>query len=224
MVPAPVSRLTSTVAAAVDVARKPALVARLALWQRRPAGVLCVEQADLQLAPVAVYVEQQHALALAEFLAHLASSFEAAAAAAATAGGGAQHAGAAVAAGGAAAPASGTGDGEGSSRAGSEAAWTAATGSIMSPTAAAAAAAAAAAPARRLPELPPELEALLSGRSAGPAAAEQKVYIDVLRIATLELTISFMPAPFQPDPGERCMPVELFECSSLLPGRLGPCP
>ncbi|PSC70464.1 Methionine gamma-lyase isoform A [Micractinium conductrix] len=201
MVPAPVSRLTSTVAAAVDVARKPALVARLALWQRRPAGVLCVEQADLQLAPVAVYVEQQHALALAEFLAHLASSFEAAAAAAATAGGGAQHAGAAVAAGGAAAPASGTGDGEGSSRAGSEAAWTAATGSIMSPTAAAAAAAAAAAPARRLPELPPELEALLSGRSAGPAAAEQKVYIDVLRIATLELTISFMPAPFQPDPG-----------------------
>ena len=47
------------------------------------------------------------------------------------------------------------------------------------------------------------MQALLSGRgSAMLAPAEQKVYIDVLRIATLELTLSFMPAPFQPDPGK----------------------
>jgi hypothetical protein len=107
MVPAPFSKLTSTVAAAVDVQRKPALVARLALWQRRPAGVLCVELADLQLAPVAVYVEQQHALQLAEFLGGLSGSFEAAAAAAAAAAG---HGG-------------GSGGAESSSQAGSEASF-----------------------------------------------------------------------------------------------------
>ena len=245
MVPAPFSKLASTVAAAVDVQRKPALVARLALWQRRPAGVLCVELADLQLAPVAVYVEQQHALQLAEFLAGMSGSFEAAAAAPAAAG----HGG---------------GGGDGSSQAGSEASFHQA--------AVAAGAAAVAAPgssslgavasvAARLPGLHPDLEvgarrgstwlcrcctpprvpaaqrfdichplpppvlpirpqALLSGRGL-LAPAEQKVYIDVLRISTLELTLSFMPAPFQPDPGacsscqEGCSDCAVLCCAGL---------
>jgi hypothetical protein len=51
-----------------------------------------------------------------------------------------------------------------------------------------------------LSPLPPHPQALLSGRGL-LAPAEQKVYIDVLRISTLELTLSFMPVPFQPDPG-----------------------
>ena len=104
LVPAPSRKLPSTVGAEVDVQGKPALVARLALWQRRPAGVLCVELADLQLAPVAVYVEQQHPQQLAEYLGGLSGSFEAAAAAAAAAAAGHD-----------------SGGGEGGSPAGSEA-------------------------------------------------------------------------------------------------------
>lgn len=38
------------------------------------AGVLCIEHADLQVAPVGVYVEQQHALQLAGFLSSLGTS------------------------------------------------------------------------------------------------------------------------------------------------------
>jgi hypothetical protein len=44
------------------------------------------------------------------------------------------------------------------------------------------------------------------------------VYIDVLRISTLELTLSFMPAPFQPDPGAANRPegraVLLWACQA----------
>ena len=187
MVPAPISKLTSTVAAAVELHRKPALVARLALWQRRPAGVVCVEQADLQLAPVAVYVEQQHALQLAEFLGGLAASTEAAVAAAAAASAGHTpalgHAGAA-----AGPPAAGDGSMGGAlsgSRAGSEASFyaagpsgAAAVGGAVPPLPLSAAGlGAVASPAgARLPGLPPDLEALLSGQgSALLAPAEQKV-------------------------------------------------
>lgn len=216
MVPAPVSRLTSTVAAAVELQPRPAVVARLALWQRRPAGVLCVEEADLQLAPVAVYVEQQHALQLAEYLALLSASFEAAAAAAAAAstgaraGGGAQPGPAALLSGGSAGDFDGGGGG-GSSRTASEASMAAGGAGLAdhgAPVPAvhaglgAATAVTAAAAAPRLLGLQPEVEALLSGQGgASLAPAEQKVYIDVLRIGTLELNITFMPAPFQPDPG-----------------------
>lgn len=192
MVPAPISKLTSTVAAAVELHRKPALVARLALWQRRPAGVVCVEQADVQLAPVAVYVEQQHAMQLAEFLGGLAASTEAAAAAATSPSASSQRparsrggtAGAAAAAG-----------GEGSvagalsgSRAASEASFHASgpSGAAVGGAAAAlvpplqlnaAGLGAVATPmGTRLPGLPADLEALLSGQgSALLAPAEQKV-------------------------------------------------
>ena len=144
MVPAPFSKLTSTVAAAVDVQRKPALVARLALWQRRPAGVLCVELADLQLAPVAVYVEQQHALQLAEYLGGLSGSFEAAAAAAAAAAAGHD-----------------SGGGEGSSQAGSEASFhqaAVAAGAAAVMAHGSSSLGAVASVAARLPGLHPDLE------------------------------------------------------------------
>lgn len=189
MVPAPISKLTSTVAAAVELQRKPALVARLALWQRRPAGVVCVEQAELQLAPVAVYVEQLHAMQLAEFLGGLAASTEAAAAAAATAPTSAQPS--ARGRGGAAAAAGGEGSVAGAhsgSRAPSEVSFSAAGPSSAAVGGAAAALVpplqlsaaglgAVATPAgARLPGLPPDLEALLSGQgSALLAPAEQKV-------------------------------------------------
>lgn len=187
MVPAPISKLTSTVAAAVELQRKPALVARLALWQRRPAGVVCVEQAELQLAPVAVYVEQLHAMQLAEFLGGLAASTEAAAAAAAPTS--AQPS--ARSRGGAAAAAGGEGSVAGAhsgSRAPSEVSFSAAGPSSAAVGGAAAALVpplqlsaaglgAVATPAgARLPGLPPDLEALLSGQgSALLAPAEQKV-------------------------------------------------
>ena len=192
MVPAPISKLTSTVAAAVELQRKPALVARLALWQRRPAGVVCVEQADVQLAPVAVYVEQQHAMQLAEFLGSLAASTEAAAAAAA--GSSAADQPPARSRGGAAA-ALGAAGGEGSvagalsgSRAASEASFAAAGPSSAAAGSAAAAlvpplqlsaaglGAVASPVGARLPGLPADLEALLSGQgSALLAPSEQKV-------------------------------------------------
>lgn len=208
LTPAPISRLTSTVAAAVELQRRPAVVARLELWQRRPAGVLCVEEAELQLAPLAVFVEQRHALHLAEFLAHLGASFSAAVAAAAAAApsvrrgrAGGTAAGTPAAAG---VPGSAAGDADSSSHAGSEASLhVPAAGSATSAAAGGLGARGGVAAALRLPGLPPEVEALLSGGQGGAwlAPAEQKVYIDVLRIATLELTISFMPAPFENDPG-----------------------
>lgn len=209
--PAPISRLTSTVAAAVELQRRPAVVARLELWQRRPAGVLCVEEADLQLAPLAVFVEQRHALQLAEFLAHLGASFaaaEAAAAAAAPSPRRGHGGGTAAATPPGALPGSTAGDADGSSHAGSEASLHAATAASVAsamasgPGGGGSTAASLAAPLRLL-GLPPEVAALLSGGHGGTglAPAEQKVYIDVLRIGTLELTVSFMPAPFESDPG-----------------------
>jgi hypothetical protein len=220
MVPAPISKLTSTVAAAVELHRKPALVARLALWQRRPAGVVCVEQADVQLAPVAVYVEQQHAMQLAEFLGGLAASTEAAAAAATA--GSSLSTRPPVRSHSTAAPAAARGEGSiagalSSSRAASEVSFHASgpSGAAVGGMAAslvpplqlnAAGLGAVATPVgARLPGLPPDLEALLSGQgSALLAPAEQKVYIDLLRIGTLELTLSFTPAPYQPDSGGVC--------------------
>lgn len=217
MIPAPISKLTSTVAAAVELQRKPALVARLAVWQRRPAGVVCVEQAELQLAPLAVFVEQQHAEQLFEFLAGMAASFEAAAAAAAaasaaTVGRRASRPPSTMAAGGGGGTVAdgSVAGGPGSSRAASEASFAATGGAGMggggglAPGAplSSAGLGAVASPVRRLPGLHPDLEALLSGRgSALLVPAEQKVYIDLLRIGTLELTISFTPTPFQPEPG-----------------------
>lgn len=59
LLPAPLSKLASTVTAAVERHRRPALRAALAWWERRPAGVVCVERAELALAPLAVYIEQQ---------------------------------------------------------------------------------------------------------------------------------------------------------------------
>ena len=61
VLPSPVSKLTSSVAAAVDLPpRRPALELLVSLWQRRPAGVLCVEVAQLQMHSIAVYLDQQH--------------------------------------------------------------------------------------------------------------------------------------------------------------------
>lgn len=243
MVPAPISRLTSTVAAAVELQRRPAVVARLELWQRRPAGVLCVEEADLQLAPVAVFVEQRHALQLAEFLGHLSASFaaaEAAATAAAATLGAGRADGTSTGAPAAALPGSAAGDTDGCSLAGSEASLHAgAAGSAASAAAGVlgGGSSAVAAPPTplRLPGLPPEVAALLGGSSlsgAGLAPTEQKVYIDVLRIATLELTVSFMPAPFESDPGAGHAtrhPVKMGCCRAytacpLSPHCLTPCP
>lgn len=39
-----------------------------AMWRRRPAGVLCVEDADVRVAPVALYLQQDH---VAELIAHV---------------------------------------------------------------------------------------------------------------------------------------------------------
>ncbi|KAG7670791.1 hypothetical protein KSW81_004224 [Nannochloris sp. 'desiccata'] len=60
VLPAPVSRLGSSMAAAVEMTPAPALQVLLSLWQRRPAGVLCVEVAQFQMRSVAVYLDQQH--------------------------------------------------------------------------------------------------------------------------------------------------------------------
>jgi hypothetical protein len=149
--------------------------------------VLCIEQADLQLAPVAIYVEQQHAMQLADFLTGLAAGLEAvtaAAAAAASAAGtdGGTHAG-------------GLGENGRGGASGSDTA-----GFFSLP--ASSSLGAVASPATGLPGLSPDLEALLSGRGdAMLAPPEQKVYIDVLRIATLELSITFLPAPFHQGSG-----------------------
>ncbi len=60
VLPAPVSRLGSSMAAAVEMTPAPALHVLVSLWQRRPAGVLCVEIAQFQMRSVAVYLDQQH--------------------------------------------------------------------------------------------------------------------------------------------------------------------
>lgn len=60
VLPAPVSRLGSSMAAAVEMTPAPALQVLVSLWQRRPAGVLCVEVAQFQMRSVAVYLDQQH--------------------------------------------------------------------------------------------------------------------------------------------------------------------
>ena len=60
VLPAPVSRLGSSMAAAVEMTPAPALQILVSLWQRRPAGVLCVEIAQFQMPSVAVYLDQQH--------------------------------------------------------------------------------------------------------------------------------------------------------------------
>jgi len=60
VLPAPVSRLGSSMAAAVEMTPAPALQILVSLWQRRPAGVLCVEVAQFKMRSVAVYLDQQH--------------------------------------------------------------------------------------------------------------------------------------------------------------------
>jgi hypothetical protein len=48
-------------------------------------------------------------------------------------------------------------------------------------------------------------QAVLSGQGSALASLrEQKVYINFLRVAPLELVLTFLPAPFQPDPGGGC--------------------
>ena len=46
------------------------------------------------------------------------------------------------------------------------------------------------------------LQALLSGHSVGGLPQGQKVYIDIMRVGPLDITLSFMPAPWDPQPGE----------------------
>ena len=64
VLPAPASQLGSTVVAAVEKRRRPAVSARLAVWRRRPAGVLCVEQAELQLGSAGLFLEQKYIMTL----------------------------------------------------------------------------------------------------------------------------------------------------------------
>eukprot|EP00887_Chlorella_sp_A99_P007395 scaffold2.g7395.t1 len=187
MLPAPTSRLASSVAGAVDLARRPAVRARLAVWQRRPAGVLCVEHAELELSPMAVFVEQQHATELGEFLARLAADFSGRSGRGSS---GAPSAGGASAAellacepGGAAAGARAPSRGADSSAASEAGSTSAATGA---PSA-----------------LHADLEALLGGGQGLGLLPQhdQKIYTDLLRIGTLDITLSFVPAPFDPEAG-----------------------
>ena len=60
VLPAPASKLSSSVAAAVERSPPRALDLFISLWQRRPAGVLCVEVVQLQVHSVGVYLDQQH--------------------------------------------------------------------------------------------------------------------------------------------------------------------
>lgn len=60
VLPAPSSTLTSSVAAAVELTRSPALKAHVSLWRRRPAGVLCVEVAEVQMKSLGLYIDQQY--------------------------------------------------------------------------------------------------------------------------------------------------------------------
>ena len=57
----------------------------------------------------------------------------------------------------------------------------------------------------------PGLQALLSGQGQGGVAQGQKVYIDIMTAGPLDITVSFLPAPWDPQSGQ------------FLPGRANLC-
>ena len=72
LMPAPASGLLGgSAVSVVEKHRKPALNASLVVWKRRPAGVFCVEHADLQLGSIGVYIEQKHVTELIGVLSQL---------------------------------------------------------------------------------------------------------------------------------------------------------
>jgi len=64
--------LATVTATVAGPPRKTAVTLRLAVWRRQPGGVVCVEEVDLAVAPLALAVEQEHALRLTHLL-HAAS-------------------------------------------------------------------------------------------------------------------------------------------------------
>jgi hypothetical protein len=176
VLPAPASKLRTSVAAAVERGRRPALAARLAVWRRRPAGVVCVELAQLEVASVGVYVEQQHALELGALLSTLGAALGAA---------GAGGAGAAAAAGGVlgeAAPARPR----------------PAASPFSLPALDLDLAAGGAAPLPQLLELLELDEPGGGGGGGGGGPSSQKVYIDLLSLSPVEVTVSFLSSPVRP--------------------------
>jgi len=72
LMPAPANGLLGgSAVSVVEKHRKPALNASLVVWKRRPAGVFCVEHADLQLGSIGVYIEQKHITELIGVLSQL---------------------------------------------------------------------------------------------------------------------------------------------------------
>ena len=68
VLPAPVSRLSKSVADAVELIRPPALVGSLSLWKRHRSGVLCVEALKIDIPSLALYIDQDHAMNLFEIV------------------------------------------------------------------------------------------------------------------------------------------------------------
>lgn len=189
--PAPSSKLTSSMAAAVELQPPPALSAQLSVWRRRPAGVLCVEVAEADIASVAVYIDQEHAEEVAAVAAGVLARTHGQAETN-------SHAPPALVLGDGSARSGGGGTAEGSGP--------------KSPTPHASPAASlqpgVSLPgphANGLPDLP-QLRDLFSLETEGAGAASvaegaslglshQKIYLDLLSLSPVEVTLSFMSSP-----------------------------